>query len=192
MGRSPRDQATARDVAICGQYGPVVERDDERWMREALAVANEGLSAGELPIGAVVVLDDEIIGRAHTQERGQGRLLVHADLLALDEADRRLGGRRHEARLYVNLEPCLGCLGAAMTVMVSSIVFGLESPSDGAAAFAQRWDAERDQGAFSGYRFPEIRGGVLRADTIELFRSYVGQHPAGAALTEWARSLTSL
>jgi tRNA(adenine34) deaminase len=170
----------------------VLAKDDERWMREALAVASEGLSAGELPIGAVVVLDDEIIGRAHTQELSQGRLLVHADLLALDEADRRLGGRRHEARLYVNLEPCLGCLGAAMTVMVSSIVFGLESPGDGAAAFAQRWDREREQGAFPGYRFPEVCGGILRNDTIELFKSYVDQHPSGDGLTEWARSLASL
>jgi tRNA(adenine34) deaminase len=65
--------------------------DDERWMREALAVARQGLAAGELPIGAVVVADGVVIGAAHTQERRQGRLLVHAELLALDAADRVAG-----------------------------------------------------------------------------------------------------
>jgi tRNA(adenine34) deaminase len=164
-------------------------KGDEFWMGEALAIANEGLAAGELPIGAVVVLDEEIVGRAHTEEVGQGRLLVHADLLALDQADRRLGSRRHEARLYVNLEPCVGCLGAAMTVMVSTIVFGLESPSDGAVGFARHWDRERDQDAFPAYRVPEIRGGVLREATIDLFKSYVDSKPSGDPLTVWAQTL---
>lgn len=170
----------------------MAEKDDERWMREALVMANEGLAAGELPIGAVVVLDDRMIGRAHTQERRQGRLLVHADFLALDEADRLLKGRRGEGRLYVNLEPCLGCLGAAMTVMVGSIVFGLESPGDGAIAFARRWDQERDREAFPGYRLPEIRGGVLRPDTVELFKSYLVIHPDESGVTAWAKCLAAL
>jgi tRNA(adenine34) deaminase len=94
--------------------------------------------------------------------------------------------------LYVNLEPCLGCLGAAMTVMVSTVVFGLESPSDGAVAIAQRWDQERDQEAFVGYRIPDIRGGVLREETVELFKAYVERHPPEDPLTVWARGLASL
>src|SRR5580693_5193032 len=117
----------------------------ERWMREALALARRGLDANELPIGAIVVLDQEIVGRAHTEEASQGRLLVHAELLALEQADRGLMDRRSEARLYTTLEPCLGCFGAAMTVMVGTIVFGLESPSDGAIEFAQTWDKQRDR-----------------------------------------------
>jgi tRNA(adenine34) deaminase len=170
----------------------VTERGDEFWMGEALAIANEGLAEGELPIGAVVVLDDDIVARAHTEEHRQGRFLVHADLLALDEADRRLGNRRHEAKLYVNLEPCLGCLGAAMTVMVAAIVFGLESPGDGGIALVQRWDRERDSNIFPAYQVPEVRGGVLREETIELFRSYVNIHPSGEPMTVWARSLAAL
>jgi tRNA(adenine34) deaminase len=160
-------------------------------MREALAIAREGLELGELPIGAVVVLDDAIVGRAHTQEVRQARLLVHADLLALDAADRLLRGRRAEATLYVNLEPCLGCLGAAMTVMVGSIVFGLESPGDGAVALAGRWDRERDQEAFPGYRLPKVRGGVLRLDTIALFKNYLVQHPEDNGVTAWVKGLVT-
>src|SRR5688500_7857362 len=98
-------------------------------MARALEVAAEGMLAGEMPIGAVVVLDDEIVGEAHTQERAQGRLLVHADLLALDLADRRVGERRRRATLYVTLEPCLMCLGAAFTVRIRRVVYALESPS---------------------------------------------------------------
>ena len=166
--------------------------DDKFWMREALAAASEGLAAGELPIGAIVVLDDKIVGRAYTEERQQGRLLVHADLLALDQADRRMGSRRHEARLYVNVEPCLGCFGAAMTVMVSTIVFGLESPSDGAVALAEHWDRHRDHEAFAGYRIPDVRGGILREATLHLFKSYVELQPSDDPMTIWARSIAAL
>jgi tRNA(adenine34) deaminase len=81
-------------------------------MREALAVARTGLEVGEMPIGAVVVVGDEIVAAAYTQEVTTGRLLVHADLLALEAADKVISGRRQRSTLYVNLEPCLMCLGA--------------------------------------------------------------------------------
>ena len=95
-----------------------------RFMREALAVAQQGLDKGELPIGAVVVLNDQIIASAHTMERGEKRFLVHADLLALEAADRLqpFPGNRRDARLYVNLEPCLMCLGAAMSFFLSALL----------------------------------------------------------------------
>jgi tRNA(adenine34) deaminase len=67
--------------------GSLAEMSDEDLMRVALAVAAEGLAAGELPIGAVVALDGVVIARAHTAERASGRLLVHADLLALQAID---------------------------------------------------------------------------------------------------------
>ena len=75
----------------------------EQFMREAIAVAHQGLGQGELPIGAVVVLDDEIVATSYTKELSQGRLLVHAELLALDAADKILGARRREALLYTCL-----------------------------------------------------------------------------------------
>src|SRR5687768_3063774 len=104
---------------------------DEAFMSRALAIAAAGMVRGEMPIGAVVVVDGEIVAEAHTEERTQGRLLVHADLLALDMADRRLQGRRSRATLYVTLEPCLMCLGAAFTARISRVVYALDSPSDG-------------------------------------------------------------
>jgi tRNA(adenine34) deaminase len=99
----------------------------------ALDVAREGLEAGEMPIGAVVLLGDRVVGRAHTQQRTAHRRIVHADLLAMLEADAVLGFRRHDEplTLAVNLEPCLMCTGAAITLGVERIVYALESPNDG-------------------------------------------------------------
>ncbi len=161
---------------------------DERWMREALEAAAEGLDRGELPIGAVVVLNDELVSRAHTEERTQGRLLMHAELLALDEADRRLGHLRPDAVLYTTLEPCLGCLGAAMSTMVGAIVFGLSSPSDGAAEFATAWDRTRTRGAAHTYRSPTIHGGVLD-ESRTLFEEYVSGSTGDNPMATWARTL---
>jgi tRNA(adenine34) deaminase len=100
----------------------------------AIDVAEEGLDAGGLPIDAVVATGDEVVGRSYSQERTLNRRLMHAELLALTEADQALGwGLRPEPMiLAVALEPCLMCLGAAMTMGVSEICYGLESPSDGA------------------------------------------------------------
>jgi tRNA(adenine34) deaminase len=163
--------------------------DDEFWMGEALRVAADGLAAGELPIGAVVVRDGAIVAAAYTQEQTQGRLLVHADFLALDAADRLLGRRRIDATLYVTLEPCLGCLGAAMTTMVGGVVYALASPSDGAASFAMQWDGTRSARDFPGYRLPDIRGGVRSAEAASLFRQYVERSSTETAYTRWAESL---
>ena len=160
-------------------------------MRMALAVAREGMERGELPIGAVVSLDGKVIASAYTQEVAQRRFLVHADLLALEEADRLdpFPGRRRDAVLYVTLEPCLMCLGAAMSFFIGRVVFGLESPSDGATALVQTW--ERKEEDFPGYRVPAIEGGILREESAALFAEYVDRNPSGR-FTAWAESLSKL
>ncbi|GIE74667.1 hypothetical protein Aph02nite_06170 [Actinoplanes philippinensis] len=90
----------------------------------ALEAAEEGLRAGEMPIGAVVALGDEVIGRGFTSERTRGRRLVHADLLAMIEADERLGWSRREQplRLGITTEPCLMCFGTALTLGVGDLL----------------------------------------------------------------------
>ena len=160
-------------------------------MARALELASEGMRQGEMPIGAVVVVGDEIVGEAHTQERGQKRLLVHADLLALDAADRRLGHRRVTAKLYVNLEPCLMCLGAAFTMRVAEVVYGLESPSDGGCEAFTEWDRNRRRESMPGYSLPSLRGGVLRRESASLFATYAASAPPGWA-RDWASELAAL
>lgn len=133
---------------------PIQPDAAERFMRAALLVAAEGLAKGELPIGAVVVVDNTVIAAAHTMERTARRLLVHADFLALDAADRLqpFPGRRRDATLFVTLEPCLMCLGAAMSFGVGAISYALESPSDGAVALVQSW--QRAAADMPGYQLP--------------------------------------
>ncbi|HWJ64150.1 MAG TPA: deaminase [Acidimicrobiales bacterium] len=161
---------------------------DERGMAEALAVAAAGLDVGELPVGAVVVAGGLVVGRAHTQERGQRRLLVHAELLALDEADRTPGWDRSTATLFTTVEPCLMCLGAAATAMVGRIVFALAADSDGAARLAAEWSERRAEG-LSHVRVPTVVGGVGRSEAVALFERFVGARAPDDPLARWASSL---
>jgi tRNA(adenine34) deaminase len=163
----------------------------EYFMRQALQVARERLEKGELPIGAVVVLNGKVIASAHTRERTEGRLLVHADLLALEEADRikPFPGTRRDVKLFVTGEPCLMCLGAAMSFFLGEIYYGHECPGDGAVALVQQW--QRKEEDFPNYRVPHIVGGVLRAEAIDLFREYVRRHSSGA-MWEWAKAIAEL
>jgi tRNA(adenine34) deaminase len=161
----------------------------------AIDVAEEGLAAGELPIGAVVALGDEVVGRAYAMERSQRRRLVHADLLAMEQADRALSlrpraSRRGAAlRLAVSLEPCLMCLGAAMALVVDEIYFGLEAPSDGAAGVPAVWQPAAPDADFC--RIPPLAGGIHRARCLDQFRRYVRAAPDSGFRT-WAEGLASL
>jgi len=160
-------------------------------MRATLALAERALELGELPIAARVVLGDAVLAEAATAEVREGRLLVHAEYRALDQADRLapFPGRRRDVVLYTNLEPCLMCLGAAMSFGLGAIHYALESPSDGAVALARGW--ERDRENMPGYCLPEISGGLLRRESLALFARYVAMHDGGP-VWEWARSLVAL
>jgi tRNA(adenine34) deaminase len=165
--------------------------EKECFMREALRVARLGLEHGELPIGAVVVLHGEIIASAHTMEKSEGRLLVHADLLALEAADRLhpFPGKRRDSKLFVTGEPCLMCMGAAMSFFLGEIYYGHECPGDGAVALVQQW--QRREQDFPNYRVPRIEGGILRNEAVALFQAYVAGAPPGP-MREWARTIADL
>lgn len=160
-------------------------------MTRALEVAAEGMREGEMPIGAVVAVDGEVIASAHTQERAQGRLLVHADLLALDAADRVLRGRRDRATMYVTLEPCVMCLGAAITTRLATVVYALESPSDGGYQLLSEWDRTRRAESMPGYALPSVRSGILRLESARLFREYSDNQAPGWA-KDWTAELADL
>ncbi len=167
------------------------DRGAERFMKLALTLAAEALDAGEFPIAALVVLDDRIVGRGTASEQRERRFLGHAELVALEQADRlelSLAERR-AARLYTNLEPCLMCMGAAMSFFLGEIYYGLESPGDGAVNLVKTW--ERAEADIPGYQLPKIIGGVLREESIRLFKEYVSRQPPGP-MRDWAETLTRL
>jgi len=108
-------------------------------MEAALEEARRGLAAGEVPIGAVLVIDDRIIARAFNQPIGAVDPTAHAEILVLREAARLVGNYRlTEATVYVTLEPCLMCVGALVHARVREVVYGAPEPKTGALVSAVR------------------------------------------------------
>lgn len=103
-------------------------------MNRAMELAGRGEQAGEVPVGAVVVVDGEIVGEGWNQPIGQSDPSAHAEIVALRDAGRRLGNYRLSgASLYVTLEPCPMCAGAIVHARVARVVFGARDPKGGAA-----------------------------------------------------------
>lgn len=110
------------------------EDNDLDWMAEALKEAALAEAAGEVPVGALVVLNDVIIGRGHNSPIALHDPTAHAEIQALREAARTLGNYRLVgATLYVTVEPCLMCMGALLHARVSRVVFGCHDAKFGAA-----------------------------------------------------------
>lgn len=107
--------------------------DHAGYMQEALAEAEKACALGEVPIGAVVVLNGEIIGRGHNLRETLKDSSAHAEILAMREAARRLGDwRLNGATLYSTIEPCPMCAGAIVQFRVSALVYGAADPKAGA------------------------------------------------------------
>jgi tRNA(adenine34) deaminase len=161
------------------------------YMRQVFELASEALEEGELPIASIVVLDDRIVSRATTSEKRERRLLGHAELSALEIADKAHLSyeQRRRAELYTNLEPCMMCMGACMSFSLGEIIYSLESPGDGAVELVRSWVRKEED--IPGYQTPRISGGILREESITLFKRYVNQHQPGP-MRDWAETLASL
>jgi tRNA(adenine34) deaminase len=166
-----------------------VADEDVRFMQEALAQAERGLAANELPIGAVTAIDGEVVSATHWRYSPAG-LLEHADIAALRQAERDprvQGARRRDVTLYVTLEPCLMCMGAAMSFRVGRVVYALEAPLDGASDVTRVWQpplGHPPQG-FQVYAIPDVIGGVCRDEALSQMRTYVERNPELA----WAMAM---
>jgi tRNA(adenine34) deaminase len=163
----------------------------EYYMRQALTLAAEALELGEFPIAAIVVLDDRIIARATASEQQERRYLGHAELVALEQADRQglSIGERREAKMFTTLEPCLMCMGAAMSFFLGEMYYALESPGDGAVNLVKEWARKEED--IPGYQLSKITGGLLREESVRLFEKYVSLRAPGP-MREWAETLTRL
>ena len=105
---------------------------DEEMMGRALELAGRAAAAGEVPVGAVVTLEGSVIGTGHNDSIGRNDPSAHAEIVALREAGLKVGNYRLPgAVLYVTLEPCLMCVGAAVTARVQRLVFGASDPKAG-------------------------------------------------------------
>ena len=126
------------------EYRVGVGSGHERWLRYALELAKRAEAAGEVPVGAVLVRDGEILGEGWNQTISLNDPSAHAEILALRQAGERAGNYRLPgAVLYVTLEPCVMCAGAIIHARLASVFFGANDPKTGAAGSV--FDTLRDE-----------------------------------------------
>jgi len=106
--------------------------DDEQWMQVALEEARAAAARGDVPVGAVIVRDDSILGRGRNRRELDRDPTAHAEIVALREAASALGMWRVEATLYVTQEPCPMCAGAIVNARITRVVYGCPNPKAGA------------------------------------------------------------
>jgi len=150
---------------------------DEHFMDLALAEARLALGSGEVPVGAVVVVDGEVVAAAHNLSERESDPTAHAEVLALRAAAKVLGDWRLEgATLYVTLEPCPMCLGATLQTHAARLVYGATNVREGALGGVV------DLAAAGWKRVPEVRGGVRAAEAATLLKgAFAAKRAASAA-----------
>lgn len=146
----------------------VDEQRDRHWMARALELAREAESGGEVPVGAVVVLDNAMIGEGRNRMIGANDPSAHAEIEALRDAGRRVGNYRFPgASLYVTLEPCVMCAGAMIHARIGRVVYAATDPKTGAAGSAfDLLQHERHN------HHLDVHGGVLAGEASEMLSGF--------------------
>ena len=150
---------------------PVIPNDDDDavLMRMALQEAREAGRSGEVPIGAIIVLNGKPAGRGRNSPVGLNDPTGHAEILALRDAAGRIGNYRLTgATLVSTVEPCLMCLGAALHARIGRVIYGAADPKVGAIGFLERIQAE---GAWLNHQF-QVTGGVLAGEASDLILEF--------------------
>ena len=144
---------------------------DADFLRQALALAGEAARLGEVPVGAVVVKDGEVIGRGANRPVSSSDPTAHAEIVALREAAARLGNYRLAGcELYVTLEPCAMCVGAMLHARLARVVFGAPDPKTGACGSVVDLPA---LGALNHHT--RFEGGVLADECGALLRTFFAE-----------------
>ena len=145
-----------------------MDMNDEKFMRLALELAQQAALVGEVPVGAIIVKDGEIIGRGSNAPIAKHDPTAHAEILALRDAAHRIGNYRLVGcDLYVTLEPCLMCVGAMLHARISRVIFGASDPKTGAAGCVLNVFEEKRLNHHA-----ELVGGVLAAECGALLSQF--------------------
>ena len=143
-------------------------RSDELWMEEALREAQRAQAAGEVPIGAVVICDGEVVGRGSNRPISSNDPTAHAEIIALREAGKALGNYRLDnCEMFVTNEPCAMCAGALVHARLKRLVYGANDPKAGAVHSVL--------GVINHERLNhrmEVQGGVLGSRCMDLLQSF--------------------
>ena len=144
--------------------------EDSFYMKEAIALAERAMAAGEVPVGAVIVKEGEILCGASNLRETNGVATAHAELLAIEEACRRLGGwRLGGCTLYVTLEPCPMCAGAIVNSRLDRVVYGVKDPVAGCCGSVLNFNSYPFNHAFS------LTGGVCEEECRALLRRFFAE-----------------
>lgn len=143
---------------------------DLLWMQQALLLAQQAAEEGEVPVGAVVVLGDEIVGQGRNRRERGKNALCHAELEAIDAACRRLGGwRLWQCTLYVTLEPCPMCAGAIINARIPRVVYGAPDAKNGSVG------SIIDLFQLPYTHRPQVVRGVLAEESKQLLKTFFQQ-----------------
>lgn len=148
-----------------------LDKQDELWMTEAMKLARRAAEDGEVPVGAIVVCEDEIVGRGSNRNISLKDPSAHAEILAMRDAGEKIGNHRLVGcSLYVTLEPCAMCAGAMIHARLARVVFAASDPKTGAAG--GKFDLLNDPGH---NHVVDVSGGCLAAESADLLRSFFRQ-----------------
>ncbi len=151
-----------------------VATDDLVWMKMALSLARSAIHLGEVPVGAVLVRDGQIVSTGLNLRETWQVPSAHAEFIAIERAANYLGRwRLHDCQLYVTLEPCLMCAGAIYQARLRRVVYGAFDPKGGALGSLYR--VHEDQRLNHRY---EVCGGCLEADSARLLSSFFSKRRA--------------
>ena len=158
---------------------------DTELMREALREAELAAALGEVPVGAVVARDGEIVARAHNLRESGKNATYHAELLAIDAACRALGGwRLWQCELFVTLEPCPMCSGAIINSRLRRVVYGAKDPKAGCCG------SLTDLFALPFNHHPVVEQGLLEEESAALLRQFFARLRAKRLAQKAARQGT--
>ncbi len=143
-------------------------KNDEDFMMEAIKQAELAQAQDEVPIGCVIVKDGKIIAKAHNEREGKQRTIAHAEILAIEKANKKLGSwRLDDCTLYVTLEPCPMCAGAILLSRIAHVVYGARDRKGGCVETCMKM---YETAGFNHY--PTAEGGVLEEACASLLQSF--------------------
>ena len=144
------------------------KKDASYYMSLALKEAEKAVAEDEVPVGAVIVCDDKVIARAHNQRDGLNMTYAHAEMLAINKANKKLGSwRMPECDIYITLEPCIMCMGAIIQSRIRNIYYGAKDPKGGAVISSINVLEAKNIN-----HHPDVIGGIMEEECSKIISDY--------------------